>query len=254
MIPIRFFAAALGVPNDENHIAWDAENRTAAIVSDDKAVYITVGKREIVANENIVIMDTVAEIKNSRVFIPARYLAEALGCNVQWDGANNRVIIYTPKYLENHKAMKSGFKSDIDDPWITEAFFEKWKHKVDVAPYGSAEVLQQRITEARQLASKVKIVKDEKNERYTVTIPEYDQTKYYILLTSPALGTQMDPGVYHVYFKDTHPETRYVYGFSISDRRTGAYLLYRVAVFDEDGVHKTLYGSDIQKYRERMGI
>jgi len=104
------------------------------------------------------------------------------------------------------------------------------------------------------LASKVKIVKDEKNERYTVTIPEYDQTKYYILLTSPALGTQMDPGVYHVYFKDTHPETRYVYGFSISDRRTGAYLLYRVAVFDEDGVHKTLYGSDIQKYRERMGI
>lgn len=257
MIPIRFFAAALGVPNDEAHIAWDADTKTAGIVSEDRAVFITVGKREIVVNGDIVIMDTAAEIKNGRVFIPARYLAEALGCNVQWDGANNRVIIYTPKYLENHKVMITGNVQDIrtdDEEWLIYPLYEKWKHRVDIGSYESADVLFQRVQEVRRLAAKVKIEKDEKKQRYIITIPEYDQTKYYVILGAPALGTPVDPGVYHVYFKDTHPETRYVFGFGISDRRTGAYTLYRVAVYDVDGVHQTFYGSDIDKHRESMGL
>ena len=254
MIPIRFFAAALGVPNDEEHIAWDEENRTAAIVSGDKAVYITVGKREIIVNGDIVVMDTVAEIKNSRVFIPARYLAEALGCNVQWDNEGRRVLIYTPKYLENHKAMQSGFKSDIDDPWMTEAFWAKWKNKIGVSEYGSAEVLQQRITDARKLAVKIKIERDDKNQRFTVTIPEYDDRKLFVVLGSPALGSQFEPGTYHVYFKDANPRNGYVFGLDISDMQTGAFILYQVAVYKVDGEYKFFYGSDIQKHRENIGL
>jgi hypothetical protein len=254
MIPIRFFAAALGVPNDEDHIAWDAENRTAAIVSGDKAVYITVEKREIIVNGDFVVMDTVAEIKNGRVFIPARYLAEALGCNVQWDNEGRRVLIYTPKYLENHKAMKSGFKSDIDDPWITEAFWAKWKNKIGVSEYGSAEVLRQRITDVRKLAAKIKIERDDKNQRFTVTIPEYDDKKFHVTLGSPALGTPFEPGTYHVYFKDANPRNGYVFGLSISDRQTGAYILYDLAVFNVNGEYKFFYGSDIDKHRESMGL
>jgi hypothetical protein len=184
------------------------------------------------------------------VFIPARYLAEALGCNVQWDNEGRRVLIYTPKYLENHKAMKSGNYQDIDDPWITEAFFAKWKNKIGVGEYGSAEVLQQRITDARKLASQVKIQRDDQNQRFTVTIPNYDDRKFYIVLASPALGTPFEPGTYHVYFKDENPRNGFVFGVRISDRQTGAYILYELAVFNVNGEYKFFYGSDIQKHRE----
>jgi hypothetical protein len=137
---------------------------------------------------------------------------------------------------------------------MTEAFWAKWKNKIGVSEYGSAEVLQQRITDARKLAAKIKIERDDKNQRFTVTIPEYDDKKFYIILAAPALGTPFEPGTYHVYFKDTHPETHYVFGIGISDMQTGAFILYQVAVYKVDGEYKFFYGSDIDKYRESVGL
>jgi hypothetical protein len=148
--------------------------------------------------------------------------------------------------------MQTGSKLDLDDPWMTEAYWAKWKNKIDVAPYGSAEVLQQRITDARKLAAKIKIERDDKNQRFTVTIPDYDDRKLLVVLSAPALGTPIKPGTYHVYFKDTHPETNYVFGIGISDMQTGAYILYDLAVYKVNGEYKFFYGSDIQKYRESI--
>ena len=43
------------------------------------------GSKEIRVNGEKVLMDTVAEVKNQRIFIPARYLAEGLGAKIYWD-------------------------------------------------------------------------------------------------------------------------------------------------------------------------
>lgn len=39
--------------------------------------------------------DVPSQIINNRVMVPARFVSEALGAKVEWDGPNNRVIIST---------------------------------------------------------------------------------------------------------------------------------------------------------------
>ena len=48
-------------------------------------------------HSKVVIMDTVPVIKNGRTFLPARYVAEALGYKVDWDGNSQKVIISPQK-------------------------------------------------------------------------------------------------------------------------------------------------------------
>jgi hypothetical protein len=93
MIPIRFFAAALGVLDDEEHVQWNLDTKTATIIKDDTKVEITLGQRYILVNGERVVMDTAAEMKNQRTFIPARFMAEALGAKVVWDLKNQTVHI-----------------------------------------------------------------------------------------------------------------------------------------------------------------
>lgn len=239
MVPIRFFAEALGVPNDEDHIAWDQELKTAIIVKDNTIIYIPPGKRYIIVNGQHIAMDTVAEIKDQRVFIPARFLAEALDCNVQWDDANQRVIIFTPEYLENHQAMKTGRLLDINDPWIIDAFYEKWQSKVNVARYGSPETLRKHITEAREIASGIKIVDDPEKEVVTITYPNYDKEDYLVALDSNK-GNELTP--YPIQYNEA-PENGRLFIIRISDRNHGGYILYMLFGFMRDGKLQMVEGT-----------
>ncbi len=105
LIPIRFFAEKLGVPNDEEHIKWDQASQTATITDGTNIVEIPMGSKEIRVNDEKVLMDTVAEVKNQRIFIPARYLAEGLGAMVYWDQEDQTAVFMTKDYLENHISM-----------------------------------------------------------------------------------------------------------------------------------------------------
>jgi len=195
MVPIRFFAEALGVPNDEAHIGWYQEIRTAVISHEDRVISVRLGERHIQVNDEVVPMDTAAEIRHSRVFIPVRYIAEALDANVQWDNDNRTIIIFSKEFLENHRAMQTGRLKDLDDPWIVPAFYEKWKTKVDVARYDGPEHLQRVVRDVRDIAARVRYEIDEANGSVTVTLPDYDQKKYRALINS-ATGEQVrGPGV-----------------------------------------------------------
>lgn len=89
-VPIRFLANSLGVNND--HIAWDTATSKAKLTLGKNSAELTIGKKEIVANGIPLKTDVAPELKNSRTFLPARFVAEALGYQV--DFINGLVVCY----------------------------------------------------------------------------------------------------------------------------------------------------------------
>lgn len=95
LVPLRPIANALGLD-----VTWNANTNTAAFTNGTDTVSFTVGADTYRAflNKNpdfnaIVSMDTKAVIKDSRIYAPARYLAEAFLYDVGWEQATQTVTI-----------------------------------------------------------------------------------------------------------------------------------------------------------------
>lgn len=227
LIPIRFFAEKLGVPNDEEHIKWDQASQTATITDGTNIVEIPMGSKEIRVNGEKVLMDTVAEVKNQRIFIPARYLAEGLGAMVYWDQDAQTAVFMTQEYVDNHRVKKTNRTMDIDDPYLALEYYDLLSEKYrNIRSFGDSQTFLKRMKEARALANKIKIDVDKENGTASITLPKYDKDDFYIILDTVTDGKQyLDAGTYSVAFKDALHGGKLFY-IHISDRNYGAAVLY----------------------------
>ena len=91
MVPIRYIANACGV-TDEN-ITWNQATRTATISGPNNVVTIKMGSNTITTSNGVITMDTVAVNSGNRIYVPARFIANALGATVTWDAATQTVGI-----------------------------------------------------------------------------------------------------------------------------------------------------------------
>ncbi|WP_003545688.1 stalk domain-containing protein [Desulfotomaculum nigrificans] len=89
-VPIRYLGNALGVDND--HIYWDNNIQRAKLVLNDVYAELTVGKKAITTNGKTQSIDTAPELKQGRTYLPARFVAEALGYQV--DFIDGLVVCY----------------------------------------------------------------------------------------------------------------------------------------------------------------
>jgi len=92
LIPVRFVSEALGA-----EVKWNAELREVDIMKSITSIKVRINDRNLVINKKIQPMDTKAIIKEDRTFVPIRYVAEALGANVEWNASTRAVIITTIK-------------------------------------------------------------------------------------------------------------------------------------------------------------
>ncbi|ACX51902.1 copper amine oxidase domain protein [Ammonifex degensii KC4] len=95
MVPFRFLANALGV--DNRCIHWDGALRQVTL--DDPAfptVQMIVGERVIATGGREIPIDTAPELVSppGRTTLPARFVAQALGYNVEWDEKTNTVYCW----------------------------------------------------------------------------------------------------------------------------------------------------------------
>jgi hypothetical protein len=88
MVPVSHIAFAFGI-NPTRGVGWDWDDvsRTATIKENGKTIQITQGSALMRVNGVNTLMDTVAVIRDDRIFIPARFLGEALGFNFDWNDA-----------------------------------------------------------------------------------------------------------------------------------------------------------------------
>jgi hypothetical protein len=91
MVPIRYIANACGVSDD--NITWNQATQTATLNGANTVVTIKVGSNTIQTSTGTITMDTVAVNNNGRIYVPARFIANAFGANVTWDAATKTVGI-----------------------------------------------------------------------------------------------------------------------------------------------------------------
>ena len=88
--PARFIGEALGAK-----VEWDGKEKKAMFTSSTTTLVLYIGEEEYDVNGVKNKMDTQALLLEDRTFVPARYVAEALGAKVEWDAAIRTVYIIT---------------------------------------------------------------------------------------------------------------------------------------------------------------
>lgn len=89
-VPVRFVSEALGADVD-----WKSATKTVTVVLDSDSIILTLDKKAYTLNGQKKQMDTAALRKESRTFVPLRFVSEGLGATVEWDAAINTVLITT---------------------------------------------------------------------------------------------------------------------------------------------------------------
>lgn len=96
-IPLRATFSALGFADDA--ITWDGETRTATAVKDGLTVTLTEGEKSVTVTRDgkseTLETDAAAYVDaaTGRTLVPLRFVAQAAGCNVGWDGSTRTAII-----------------------------------------------------------------------------------------------------------------------------------------------------------------
>ncbi|HYF91799.1 MAG TPA: stalk domain-containing protein [Symbiobacteriaceae bacterium] len=88
MVPLRAIFEALGA-----RVEWDAATSTVTARKGDRVVVAAVGKNEATVDGTVLLLDQPPQVVEGRTLVPARFVAEALGARVTWDGATQTVNI-----------------------------------------------------------------------------------------------------------------------------------------------------------------
>ena len=90
-VPLRYLALALGV--SEDRIFWYPISQTVIMTKNEIRLDLFVGDDVIYVNDLPTCMYTKSLIVKDRVYLPARYVAEAFGYQVNWEPATRSVTI-----------------------------------------------------------------------------------------------------------------------------------------------------------------
>jgi hypothetical protein len=97
MVPMRYICEAMG-----SSVEWDGATQSITIkrhVTTDNAewkdeIKMTVGSNKIIVNGEEQTMDCAPMIVNGRTLVPARFIAQAMGADVNWNGEDRVVEIF----------------------------------------------------------------------------------------------------------------------------------------------------------------
>jgi N-acetylmuramoyl-L-alanine amidase len=90
LVPMRGIFEAIGAD-----LSWDSETQTVVSVMGTTTVILQVGSTTSTVNGEAVTLDVPARIINDRTMAPLRFVGEAFGCVVEWDGATRTINIIT---------------------------------------------------------------------------------------------------------------------------------------------------------------
>ena len=146
-VPVRFLSNALGVQNQ--NIFWFGNTGQVKLQEPGfPVVELIVGKAEVLSNGSPVSgVDVAPLVRSERTFLPARFVANALGYDVDWDPALNLVTCW-PK--GEPKPDVSAVKAELKKwtwtdtgyrvPSVNGELFKEWHNKADNSYWTKAGV------------------------------------------------------------------------------------------------------------------
>lgn len=83
-IPMRFIIESCGY-----EVIWYSDSQTAIIPTEKGDVVVSIGSNILKVGTHEIKMDTTAQVKDGRTYIPLRFALEALGFNISWSQESN---------------------------------------------------------------------------------------------------------------------------------------------------------------------
>lgn len=88
LVPFRKIFETLGAA-----VEWEPSTKTVTGTKKDNKVVLKVNSTDTIVNGTVKKLDVPPIIKSGRTLVPARYISEALGAKVDWDGDTRTVVI-----------------------------------------------------------------------------------------------------------------------------------------------------------------
>lgn len=89
LVAVRGISEALGA-----EVSWDGKARTVTVRSSGTTLWLQIGRNSALKNGRPVALEVAPRILSSRTMVPLRFISEALGASVSWDGATRTVNIF----------------------------------------------------------------------------------------------------------------------------------------------------------------
>lgn len=94
LLPYRYLAIVLGIPDDAEHISWDQASQSVILTTPvGDIISNTLGSPVLTVNGQDIQMEAASEQLDGHVFLPARWLTEALGGLAEWVPEHQQVWI-----------------------------------------------------------------------------------------------------------------------------------------------------------------
>ncbi len=106
MVPLRAIFEAIGA-----EVSWDGPTKTVTAYNEAYQVKATIGDNTMYVNGNPRQMDIAPMVVNDRTLVPARFVAEAFNCDVNWDG-NTKTVFITTKEVDYSQLEQDSWQSD----------------------------------------------------------------------------------------------------------------------------------------------
>ena len=88
MVPVRFVSEELGAD-----VEWFEDAKTVTVTDKANAAVLTVNSYDVTANNQKLTLDAEPVLQNDRVYVPLRFVSEALGAQVDWEQESGTVNI-----------------------------------------------------------------------------------------------------------------------------------------------------------------
>jgi hypothetical protein len=106
MVPIRMVSQEMGA-----HVDWNNEKQIVTIKHNTKTILLKIGESKATMNGKGITLDTKAVVKKGRTFVPLRFVSEALGATVKWEGKYKVVYITTKEKTESTSSLEQMIRS-----------------------------------------------------------------------------------------------------------------------------------------------
>jgi len=113
MVPLRAIFEALGA-----QVTWDGDTNTIYSSKANSIIILQINNKMAFVNSTGVTLDVAPQIIEDRTLVPVRFIAEALGADVQWDGEKNMVIINTNEVVGYKKITPDQAKQVLENKSI----------------------------------------------------------------------------------------------------------------------------------------
>jgi len=134
-VPIRAVAEKLGA-----QVSWDDNSRTATL---DGTIKIKVGSSEISTAYGTISMDTQAVIKDGRIYVPVRYVANALGYGITSADQNGVVSAHIITKVDLTVSAAASLKDALTE--VKELYLQEKPNTKMTINFAGSGTLQQQI-------------------------------------------------------------------------------------------------------------